>query len=113
MYAVWPGHYRSDLFLVDDIDEYEKALGLQHETVRTGLEDHEHQIEWQISPSEQKPTGSYVLIEATLVCGCEIRDLRSFAGQMRVQRGWDVAVSGGWGGHASTYSFRVRRKSLG
>lgn len=23
LYAVWPGHYRSDLFLIDDIDEPE------------------------------------------------------------------------------------------
>jgi len=29
LYAVWPGKYRSDLFLVDDIDKYERAIGLQ------------------------------------------------------------------------------------
>ncbi len=48
---------------------------------------------------------------------CTIEDLRTFANQMRTQRGWGIATSGGWGsstreGHDTTYSLRARRKSL-
>jgi hypothetical protein len=28
LYAVWPGQYRSDLFLIDDPTEYAKARGI-------------------------------------------------------------------------------------
>jgi hypothetical protein len=28
LYAVWPGNYRSDLFEVDDYEEYAKARGI-------------------------------------------------------------------------------------
>jgi hypothetical protein len=115
LYAVWPGHYRSDLFLIDDIDEYEKALGLQPDPQRTGLQEHEHQVDWQLDPSEEKPNGAYITIRAKLQCGCVIRELRTFAKHMKAQRGWDVAVTGAWGGgydSPPSYYFRVRRKSL-
>jgi hypothetical protein len=117
LYAVWPGHYRSDLFLIDDIETYEKAIGLQPDPQRTGLQEHEHQVEWTLDPSETSPRGSYVTVQATLSCGCQIRNLRTFAAHMKSQRGWDVAVTGGWGSShpvdsPGTYYFRVRRKSL-
>jgi hypothetical protein len=120
LYAVWPGHYRSDLFLIDDIDEYEKALGLQHDPVRTGLQEHKHQVRWSISPCEDRPTGAYVSVEARLDCGCEVKDLKTFARHMRDQRGWDIATTAAWetssptsDAHARpTYTFRIRRRSL-
>ncbi len=28
LYAVWPGNWRSDLFIIDDLDAFAKALGL-------------------------------------------------------------------------------------
>jgi hypothetical protein len=122
LYAVWPGKYRSDLFLIDDLDDYEKALGIQHDPVRTGLQDHNHEIAWQLSPDEQKPASSYVFVDTTLECGCEIKDLKAFARQVHDQLGWDVAITGGL--RRSTrlspdgerqgliYTLRVRRKSL-
>lgn len=119
LYAVWPGHYRSDLFLIDDIDEYEKALGLQPAPERTGLQEHEHRLDWRISPAETQPEAAYVEVEATLTCGCEIRDLRTFAEHLRAQRGWHVTVTGGLRSSTSaaapgrrTYTFRARRRSL-
>jgi hypothetical protein len=36
LFAVWPGNYRSDLFVVDDLDEYARANGLIHDQERTG-----------------------------------------------------------------------------
>ena len=38
LYAVWPGEWSSDLFLVDDIDEFEKGRGPRPE--RLGGRDH-------------------------------------------------------------------------
>ena len=29
LYAVWPGQWRSDLFIIDDIELYAKALGIK------------------------------------------------------------------------------------
>jgi len=28
LYAVWPGNWRSDLFIIDDLDAFAKELGL-------------------------------------------------------------------------------------
>lgn len=28
LYAVWPGNWRSDLFIIDDLDAFAKGLGL-------------------------------------------------------------------------------------
>lgn len=122
LYAVWPGKYRSDLFLIDDVDDYEKALGIQHDPVRTGLLDHDHQITWQLSADEHTPTASYVFVDTTLDCGCEIKDLKAFARQARAQLGWDIATTGGLSTsirftpdgnpQGLTYTLRIRRKSL-
>ncbi|WP_325041453.1 hypothetical protein [Kribbella sp.] len=117
LYAVWPGKYRSDLFLIDDIDEYERAIGLQPDPERTGLQSHRHDVSWSVSPYETDPAGSYISVEVVLECGCELRDLRAFAVHMREQRGWNVAVTGGWSGQRSPgalpkYDVRVRRASL-
>jgi hypothetical protein len=118
LYAVWPGQWSSDLFVIDDIEEFARARGLVHDERRTGLADHEHEVRWAISPFETKPDGVYVSVDVHLACGCTIEDVRTFAKQMRAQRGWDVATSTGWGSSGLdpahlTYSFSVRRRSLG
>ncbi|MBV8933657.1 MAG: hypothetical protein JOZ47_04185 [Kutzneria sp.] len=117
LYAVWPGQYRSDLFVIDDLDDYARAFGIVHDERRTGLADHEHRVRWSISPYETNPNGSYVSVEVRFDCGCEIKDLAAFAKHMREQKGWAVATStgfsGGWSqddGHR--FSVRVRRTSL-
>ncbi|MQM28970.1 hypothetical protein [Glycomyces albidus] len=117
LYAVWPGNYRSDLFIIDDLDEYAGAFGIIHDQERTGLADHVHDVKWQRSSIEDKPRAQYTWIEVELLCGCTVKDLDTFAAQMNKQKGWNVATSGGWGssgmpGGKQTYSFRVRRKSL-
>jgi hypothetical protein len=63
-----------------------------------------------------KPNGVYISIDVWLDCGCEIRDLQAFAKQMRDQKGWDIATTGGWGSSTDsagrTYLLRARRRSL-
>lgn len=116
LFAVWPGQWRSDLFVIDDLDEYAKAVGLVHDEERTGLADHAHEVRWTVSPYEDKPDGTYISINVWLDCGCEICDLSAFAKQMKEQRGWTIAVTGGWGSSSdsksTTYNLRARRKSL-
>lgn len=117
LYAVWPGTHRSDLFHIDDLTEYAKGKGIFNDPQRTGVEDHIHEVSWRESDFGNKPNGQYVNIDLTLLCGCEIRDIRRFASQMREQRGWSIAVSSGWGsshtvGDLPSYSVRLRRTSL-
>jgi hypothetical protein len=112
LYAVWPGEWRSDLFLIDDLDEYAKALGIVHDAGRTGLADHVHDVRWAVNPYEKNPSGLYITVDVWFDCGCAIRDLRAFAEAMRAQRGWEVATTGGWGGSDGRHYVRVRRKSI-
>ncbi|MFD5182645.1 hypothetical protein ACFWMQ_08415 [Streptomyces sp. NPDC058372] len=62
------------------------------------------------------PRSQYVDIRVTLTCGCRIKDLRAFAAQMKEQKGWAIATSGGRGSSSgpegTTYSLRARRTSL-
>lgn len=117
LFAVWPGEWSSDLFAIDDLDQYARAFGIVHDEERTGLADHEHRVRWTISSSEDKPHGTYVSIDVRLDCGCTIRDLTTFASQMREQKGWHIVTSRGWGSSGTdekgyTYSMRARRSSL-
>ncbi|MFG3195241.1 hypothetical protein ACGFYT_03830 [Streptomyces sp. NPDC048208] len=117
LFAVWPGQWSSDLFVIDDLDEYAKAHGIKHDRGRTGLSEHVHDVEWtEETAYDTNPRSPYVSIRLKLTCGCEIRNLVAFAKQMREQRGWDVATSVGWsrgsGPEGTDYSVRVRRKSL-
>ncbi|MET9715259.1 hypothetical protein ABZZ46_07585 [Streptomyces rochei] len=116
LFAVWPGEWRSDLFAIDDLDEFARAHGIVHDEERTGLADHVHEIHWVAADHDDNPRSQYVTIDVRLGCGCSVRDRRTFAAQMREQRGWNMAVTGGWGYQSNaggtTYTFRVRRKSL-
>ncbi|MGW6358745.1 hypothetical protein ACWFR5_27120 [Streptomyces sp. NPDC055092] len=112
LYAVWPGNWSSDLFEIDDLDEFAKALGIKHDEERTGLKDHTHEVSWSTSEHGQNPRSQYVSVEVALGCGCSPGDLRAFAQQMKEQRGWDMATSGGWGRSGTTCTVRVRRRSL-
>ncbi|MGW5094240.1 hypothetical protein ACWEQ1_05145 [Streptomyces nodosus] len=116
LFAVWPGQWRSDLFAIDDLDEFARAQGIVHDDERTGLADHIHEIHRAVAAREDNPRSQYVTVDVRLDCGCSVRDRRTFAAQMREQRGWSIAVTGGWGSHSNAdgtvYTFRVRRKSL-
>ncbi|WP_407288209.1 hypothetical protein [Streptomyces sp. BP-8] len=103
--------------MIDDLDEYAKAHGIKHDEERTGLTEHVHDVRWEKDPfGNDNPRSPYISVRVSLDCGCSIHDLGAFAAQMREQQGWDVAKSGGWGSSSgpegTTYSLRVRRKSL-
>ncbi|NLU81079.1 hypothetical protein HCA58_22575 [Micromonospora sp. HNM0581] len=112
LFAVWPGNYSSDLFVIDDLDAYARAVGIVHDQERTGLAEHEHQIRWQPADRDSNGRGTYIWVVVQFECGCAIRDLRAFADQMRAQRGWEVATSTGWSGSGDRFTVRVRRRSL-
>lgn len=75
-------------------------------------------VEWIKDPyGGNTPRSQYLDIDVTLTCGCSINDRRTFAAQMKEQKGWVIATSGGWSksgrpGGPTTYSLRARRKSL-
>ena len=116
LFAVWPGQWSSHLFAIDDLDEYARAHGIKHDVERTGLAEHVHNIRWVEDEFGQNPRSPYLGIRVSLDCGCSIHDRAAFAKQIREQRGWEIATSGGWGSSSSSegtwYSLRVRRKSL-
>jgi hypothetical protein len=117
LYVVWPGQYHSDLFLIDDSTVYAKAQGIIPDPERSGLQEHEHQVQWQIDSSESNPRGAYVYVDVQLDCGCKIKDIRVFAEHMRRQKGWDVAVgsypsSSQQGERPPVYTVRVKRSGL-
>jgi len=117
LYAVWPGQYRSDLFLIDDPTEYAKARGIIPDPERTGLREHEHQVWWQIASSESNSRGAYVPVNVRLDCGCRIKDIRTFAEHMHQQKSWNVAVGTYPGSYQEgqklpIYTVRVQRSSL-
>lgn len=110
LYAVWPGTWSSDLFVIDDVEQFARAVGIVQDKQRTGLDEHTHDVAFT-----ERPNGSgrqYCPVDVQLHCGCEIKDIRTFAKHMREQRGWDIATSKGWGHSGSTYSMHVRRTSL-
>jgi hypothetical protein len=114
LYAVWPGEWSSDLFVIDDLDAYARAKALIHDEARTGLADHDHDMTWSREPHAM---GGYTQVSVRLNCGCLVLDIRAFARQMRDQRGWEIATTGGCSGGGSpgrvqTYSVCVKAKSL-
>jgi hypothetical protein len=70
LFAVWPGQWSSDLFAIDDLDVYARAVGLVHDVEQTGLAEHDHQVRWRPSAYESNPQGSYISIDVFLDCGC-------------------------------------------
>ena len=112
IFAVWPGNWRSDLFSVDDLDEWAKDVGIINDRERTGLSEHIHKINWR---EVHGPLNNvYADIEVHLKCGCEIKSIDTFADQMQEQRGWNIARTSGYSGCGGNrgYVIRARRKSL-
>jgi len=49
---VWPGEWSSHLFVIDDFDQYARAMGLIHDAERSGLADRDHDVRWEVSRYE-------------------------------------------------------------
>ena len=111
IYAVWPGNYRSDLFIIDDLHALAAAFGVPRP------DDHKHTLEWKLNAFDDGKS-AYAHIDMILHCGCTLdsNTIRKFARDMKEQRGWDVATSTGisyhTGGGVTEYTIRVRRSSL-
>jgi hypothetical protein len=111
IYAVWPGRWSSDLFIVDDLDAFADAFGIPRP------DSHKHDIFWKLS-SIDDGISRYARVDIIFSCGCEINDnnIIKIARDLREQMGWDMAMSTGWGMHSDEngdeYSISVRRSSL-
>lgn len=112
LFAVWPGQWRSDLFAVHP-EAFAKGRGYAPDPERTGLAEHDHEVEWW--PNEyasDNPRSPYLTVSVRFVCGCTPRDIEALAKQMRAQRGWEVGSSRGWGGSGDRISCDVKRVTL-
>ena len=107
LYAVWPGRWSSDLFVVDDLNAFADAVGIQRE------DEHIHDLEWEISRIDDG-SSRYAWVECKFNCGCSLMKMgiKKFANDMLKQKGWNVATSKGYGGHGNVYTVSVNRSSL-
>lgn len=107
LYAVWPGNWRSDLFIIDDLNAFADAVGVPRKEV------HKHTIEWEISDVDDG-VSRYAWVDCRIKCGCSLSEIgiKKFANDMKEQNGWLVATSKGWGSHGDVYTVPVARTSL-
>ncbi len=107
LYAVWPGKWKSDLFIIDDLNLLADAYGIDYPGA------HSHKIKWKISTIDDGKS-TYAYVDITFLCDCELshNNIMGFATDMKKQYGWDVATSKGIGGHSKHYTVCVRRSSL-
>ena len=107
LYAVWPGNYRSDLFIIDDLNAFADAVGIPRK------DEHKHEIEWKISDFDDG-VSRYASVECKFKCGCSFQKIgiKKFANDMKEQKGWIVATSTWWGSHGDIFTVPVTRASL-
>ena len=107
LYAVWPGKYRSDLFLIDDLDSFADAIGIPREDTHT------HKIEWKLSDSDDG-TSRYALVDCKFNCNCSFTKMgiKKFAIDAKKQKGWVVSTSTYWGINGDNFTIPVTRASL-
>ena len=107
LYAVWPGEYRSDLFIIDDLNAFADAVGIDRE------DDHIHDLEWKLSDYDDG-VSRYAYVECKFKCGCvfEKMGLKKFANDMRKQKDWVVATTKGCSYGGGSFTVSVSRASL-
>ncbi|MCL2570013.1 MAG: hypothetical protein FWE16_02290 [Firmicutes bacterium] len=112
IYAVWPWQYRSDLFLIDDLNAFADAFDIPRE------DDHIHDISWNFGSIDDGQS-AWVSVDLYFNCGCklDINNIKKIARDLNQQKGWDMAKSSYGGGHSMDgkpvrYSVSVRRGSL-
>jgi len=108
LYAVWPGKYRSDIFIIDDLDAFAVGFGLVPSAAKD--EGHVHDIEYEVI--RNNPRSCYLDIKCTFKCDCDLIGLgiRQIATDLNAQKGWNVSISE-WSGSGRTLYLRVRRES--
>jgi hypothetical protein len=107
LYAVWPGDYASDLFIMDDLDKLADAYGIDRG------DSHIHDIKWKISSHDDKKS-RYAYVDIEFKCGCEFDYgmIKKLALDLRKQLGWEIATSTGLSGCAGKYTIKVLRSSI-
>ena len=113
LYAVCPGDWRSDLFVIDDLNSFADAFGIPRP------DDHTHHITWKLSSIDDGKS-SYATVDIVFNCDCKLsmNNLKKIANDLREQKGWEMATSTGYSGGYSLngekprYTISVKRKSL-
>lgn len=114
LYAVWPGNWRSDLFIIDDIERFGDAVGVVRSRSRRCLPD---VVNWEFSKLD-KPRENYALVDiffspeynvVDIICN---HGIRSIAADLEEQMGWDVATSKGSSGGSEKLTLSILRSSL-
>lgn len=111
LYAVWPGKYKSDLFIVDDIDALSDAFGIERE------KQHQHIVNCSLSDFDDGKS-PYASVDISFDCGCKItpNNIKGIADDLKKQFGWQMTTTTGFGSHVSdgktVYSVRILRSSL-
>lgn len=111
LYAVWPGRYRSDLFVIDDLNTLADAFGIARP------DDHQHAFTWELSEIDDG-TSAYAYVDVVFTCGCrwDQYNRKKLAADLHQLKGWDMATSTGLSYHTqgdrTVYTIRVRRRSL-
>ena len=116
IFAAWPGQWRTDLFIVDDLQACALALGLVPPTQTAATPRcREHDLRWSYGPWGR--SGSVTeRVEVAILCGCQFPDIHTVASELRTQLGWNVRTTTGWGrgqrGKTRTLSLPVQRTSI-
>lgn len=113
LYAVWPGKYRSDLFIIDDPHALANAFCIEPQ------EQHIHEIKYRMSDIDDGKS-MYANIDLEFKCGCKLdsSNIKRIANDLNKQLGWVMATSTGFGSHYDVitgrveYSVRIRRSSI-
>ncbi|MDR3217238.1 MAG: hypothetical protein LBT55_07550 [Clostridiaceae bacterium] len=107
LYAVWPGQYRSDLFLIDNLNAFADSFGVPRP------DEHVHDILWKLNAYDDGKS-AYATVDIELKCGCVLKweYIKKFANDMKAQLGWEVATSTGISGNGQSYTLRVKRSTL-
>lgn len=65
LFAVWPGNYQSDLFIIDDLNALADAFGISRP------DSHVHQLDWVLSNIDNGKS-SYAYVDIIFHCGCKL-----------------------------------------
>lgn len=117
LYAVWPGQWRSDLFIIDDINKFAASVGI----VRDDLDIELPEMVWRYCPyCNDNLRSSYVKIDIKLegyngqgykLVG-EI-GWRQLVNMLETKFGWKIAVSKLYSSSGNTISIDVLKSTLG
>jgi len=110
LYAVWPGKYRSDLFLIDDLEKLQDAFGIPRE------DSHIHDVSWKYFFQDDGKS-RYATIDLKFRCGCKMdsNNRLKIIQDLYDQKGWVLKKTGGYGVHGlddPEYTVEVLRSTL-